>query len=829
MTFGLVGFIALEGFKSSLDYTIKQKSKTILGADFGMSARRPLKKSELNLIKEQKTKEKIIESKTIELYSMIANKDRNTRLIQIKAIQENFPFYGKIHLKNQKNNRHEANYKIIKYNKVWVYPEVLQQLKVSIGDKLFIGKAEFIIDDVILDDAAAGISTNMAPRIYIGLNNLSETNLIRPGSIAWHSSLFKIENKNSIELENLREYVFKEIDNPDVRVFTHENASQQMARLVERLNDFLGLTSLVALFLAGLGSGFLFRSYLKGKTKEIAILICLGVNHSKTFMLYLTQVAILGFFSSLLAIIVSIALVPIIGTLTKALLPFPIEFSISPLTIFLGMIIGTLGSIFICLPILSDLNNIKPSLLLSNLKESNNKFSLKFLIAISPAVILFVALAIILSNSFKIGTMFAVIFIIASFTLSLISLFLFSRFSKFKFIKSTSLRWALRDLARNKFSTTAGFISIGLGVLLLNLIPQIQASLDQELKTPEKSKVPSFFMFDIQEEQLNSLKNITNDYNVPITQLSPMIRARLSAVNDIAFDKGSGASAKSISREEEDEMRFRNRGFNLSFRDGPSGSEKIIEGKGFSGTYSDTGKNLPEISVEKRFAGRLNLNIGDKLTFDIEGVPIAGRIINLRTVKWTSFQPNFFIQFQPGVLEIAPKTYIATIPKISNDIKQKVQNKIVELLPNISIIDVSRLVSRISTVMDQMSWALKIMSLLCIFAGLVVIFSIANHQANSRKWDIGLLKSLGANFNIIKNQYVYQFVIVGACAALSGAVISLIVSYLVSNILFDGLWAFDLYTPVVSVIICIILTVIITYIAIKQSLNVKTIELFSKN
>ncbi|EQC51374.1 ABC transporter permease, partial [Bacteriovorax sp. DB6_IX] len=345
LSLGLTGFIALDGFKESLDRTIKTRSKGILGADFGISARRPILENELESVKE-KLPQSFEESKMIELYSMVSNLSGRSKLMQLKAIESNFPFYGEIELNQPSKSKDLEN-----TAEIWVYEDILHLLKVKLGDKLRIGTQEFSISRVVTRDSAAGVSTNMAPRIYLHINQLMKTGLIRPGSVAWHSYVFKIPYNDSEELNRLRDGVFKSLPTQDIRVYTHENTSQQMTRMLSRLNDFLGLTSLVALFLAALGSGFLFRSYFKKKIKEIAILISLGMSKEKSYAIYLTQIMTLGFLSSLLATVLSLILVPGLGEVTKSLLPFPIEFSINLQTVLLGILVGTLGSFLICLPV----------------------------------------------------------------------------------------------------------------------------------------------------------------------------------------------------------------------------------------------------------------------------------------------------------------------------------------------------------------------------------------------------------------------------------------------------------------------------------------------
>ncbi len=825
LSLGLAGFIALDAFKESLDLTIRGRSKAVLGADFGFTARRPLLDSEIETV-EKHLGSNFKSSTMVEMFSMVANQKRGSRLVQVKAIDENYPFYGILELESF-GPVDERAHKILKSQPVvWIYPELLRQLEVKVGDRLFIGEQEFEIQDVVIEDAAAGISTSMAPRVYVNREFLGSTGLIKKGSIAWHSKVYYLPNFSNEDLDKTRDQVFEKLDSPDIRVFTHENVSEQMTALLTRLNDFLGLASLVALFLAGVGSSFLFRSYFRKRIQQVAILVSLGSSRLSAFSYYLFQVMILGLVSAAFASLIGVLIVPGIGELTRSLLPFEIVYGFSYSTFLLGLLLATLGSFFICLPVLIGLKNLKPSLLLINEQRNSTAVDWKVVVSFAPGLALFLAMAVSLSNSYQVGGLFTLLFLGSALALGFSGVAFFSILQKSLSTKNLSLKWALRDISRNRLTTLTGFVAIGLGALLLNLIPQVQKSLQTELERPDQSRLPSLFMFDIQEDQLPAFQDVLKSQSVELDQISPMIRARLLKVNGEEFDKGEG-SGQNLTREQEREMRFRNRGFNLSYRSQLTESESLVAGQPFSGEFVEGKDQLPEISVEKRFADRLNLKLGDVLEFDVESIPIVGRIVNLRKVQWTSFRPNFFVQFQPGVLELAPKTFIATVPSLNLNRKHQLQDALVEKLPNVSMVDVSRIVKRLSGIMEQMSWALLFMSLLSLLAGFVVIFSIANHQASSRAWEVGLLKSLGANFSDIRNQFLWQYSMISFFAFSFGALLSLFISFLISKVLFDGLWIFDWKVPLVSVVLGTVITLWVTQRAVKSSLSESILKLFS--
>jgi len=815
LALGLTGFVTLDSFRSHLESSLSAKSRLVLGADLGMSSRSPISMKQVELA--QGILENAPFGHIVETYSMVASENGKSRLVQIKAIDNKFPFYGVIKLAEQGEQFPKKKYDLIDQNNVWVYPEVLLQLNVKVGDYLKIGLDKFKITDVVEDDSAAGFSTSMAPRVYLGHQGLKSTSLITGESLAWYSFVFK----KPLRGEELSETVKSIFDLPEidesVRVYSHENVSQGMSRMLNYLSDYLGLVSVAAIFLASIGATFLFRSHMSTKIKDIAILRSLGMGEDKIFLLYGGQILFLGVGASLISFLLSLGLAPLLSSLLSDLTSIPVLFESRWQGMGAAYLLGTLGSLLICLPILIQIKGIKPTLLFESvqgkLKESAMSLALHFL-----GVIVLWVLAVWQSKSWFVGSLFMGIFLISGLLLGGSSYILFWLLDYFGNSLPLSFKLAIRNLVCMPKSSISCFLALGMGVMLLNVIPQIEASLQMELERPEESKLPSFFLFDIQDGQVSSLKEIVAREGATLGQVSPMVRGRLIKVNGENFEK-KNANEESFSREDQRAAQFRNRGFNLSYRKKLDASEKIIEGKEITTKFDPNIKSWAEVSVEKRFAGRLGLEIGDLLTFEVQGVPFDAKIVNLRSVRWTTFQPNFFVQFQEGVLEDAPKTFVASISNTSPDLKNIIQTKVVEKFPNISLIDVTRIVKRVFGVSEQMSLALQFMAVLCLLVGLLVMYSIASHQAKQRTRDINLIKVLGAKFSFIRNLFILEFLILGVLAGLMGVILSVGVSYGISKLLFDVLWNWDPMIPVLSFIILVSLVSFLSYLSVKKVLR----------
>ncbi|MGK0290356.1 MAG: putative ABC transport system permease protein, partial [bacterium] len=217
---------------------------------------------------------------------------------------------------------------------------------------------------------------------------------------------------------------------------------------------------------------------------------------------------------------------------------------------------------------------------------------------------------------------------------------------------------------------------------------------------------------------------------------------------------------------------------------------------------------------------RFKLKLGDTLSFDVQGISIQGKIVNFRSVRWNSFQPNFFILFQTGVLESAPQTFLASIAKVKKSRKGALQNGIVKQFPNVSMVDVSKIVDKLLDIAGRMSWAIQSMAYLSIVAGLVVVYSIARTEARTRNWEINLLKVLGASFQDIRKIILIEFGVLGLFAAFFGIILSVAVSSILSYFLFSNIWEFswgmNLFSFIVIGMISMTTALFATYDIIRQ-------------
>jgi putative ABC transport system permease protein len=805
IAFGLTGFVSLDTLKRHFTSEISQSGKEFLGADIAVSARRPLTNHEITSFNASlpSASEK---SELISIYTMARSEER-TSLVQLRAIEVNYPLYGNFILETETNKDQIVKTKDKKNifedrSSIWIYPELKNSLGIDIGSTVSLGNQNFKVSAIVKKDAGLNQSVfSLAPRIYIARPTIDTLGLIQTGSTAWYTHLARV---NEADLANLTEAISAKLKDPGIRIRNFESVGNESGGFIRYISDFLGLVSLIGLFLSLLGSVFLFQNYIRSKEGDIAVFLSLGLSHFQTCLTFAFLVIFLGTIGAALGCILGTALTPL---LTQQLTEFSgvdlTSAKLSFTTILITLCIGGIGSFLVTAPSLRRVYHLNPAALFNEFNTPGtmkNKVSALYYI---PAFVVFYLLSLWQSQSIVVSAIF-----VGGLLVSCILLLLFGHFSIIGLRKLTTSaplapRLAMTFLERHKRHSLTSIIAIGVGCLLLNIIPQTQFSILNDIGYDKGLEKPEFFTFDASEDQTEDYERLLKEMGATNINKSPIIRGRLSKKNGKTWER---VTDQGFTREEQTERRFRNRGVNLSIRERFDESETIIEGKPFT---KYTKGSIPEISLEHRYAKRIGVKLGEVLTFDIQGISFEGKVTSIRKIKWTSFKPNFFIIFQPGIIDDAPKTFIYAFSGLNNDkIKSEFQEKSANLFPNISIVDISRTISKLEEIIGKSTAVLNLMSVFCIIVGVIVLFSISQNQVNQRTKDINLMKVLGSQKSFLYTELLIEVCTTGFIAGSLGGFSGLAAGYLIGEVILNGEatvnYQIPLYIFIGTISVCLI-------------------------
>jgi putative ABC transport system permease protein len=753
---GIVGLLLVESFKGGVEDKVSKNAKNFIASDLSVSARRSFDPKEIEAIEKYLTRKNLNFARWIETYSLVSKSNSEqpiSKLADLNFVSTEFPYFGGVVLEHNGFKGSGLWGSLHQSPQAWVSRDLAWELGVKIGDQLKIGELEFIIGGIITEDKFSSFrGFNLAPKIFLSYNYLKQTELIKFGSTATYAYAIKLNPQDDVKkIQNELRLI---LPDKTIKILGPEESSQQISRSLNLLSDYLALITLMTYLLSLVGLYYFTQHFLSKKLKTFSIYKSLGLKTTFLFRVSFLHLIILTASAVTISTILVVVALPFLESFFTSLVGEVLLFRLQWSSLLRILFLSLGGTLLALGPLFWGALQTPVATIFQDLPAELKRIKFYFFL---PLLLYVIILAIILANSFKVGGYFlgslAIIILLAALCFKGMTRLL-EKFSKnFTFIN----RYAALTISRYFTSSFTIFICLLIGMTLTTFIFQLDHSLRREFTQTSGDKRPDLFMFDLQDSQADGFVELQKKQNWHQTLFAPMIRGRLIKINEEITQKRSGPSEGEFStREDQNSEQMRNRGVNLSYRSALSWSEKIVEGH-FNGQKCDPSNKPCEISLEEMYAKRLGVKIGDKLVFDISGLSISGVVTSLRKVKWISFEPNFFILFQPGVLEDAPKTFLASFKVKSIQEKREVFAKVAEFFPNVSLLDISELVRKITSVFDLMAMAIKFISLLSLFVALVVLIAVSFNHLDLRKREMALYFMLGLKLKRIRSIYSREF------------------------------------------------------------------------
>ncbi|MHA4846575.1 ABC transporter permease [Flavitalea antarctica] len=788
---GIGVLVAIYSLSDNVKNDIDNQAKTLIGADLVIDNNKPVTpefRSMLDSIGDRRAHE-------LSFASMVMfTKTGGTRLVQVRALEGDFPFYGKLETKPvsasaQFRNKQEA----------LVDKTLMLQFNAKPGDSIKVGEVTFMIAGTLNKaPGSTGISTSVAPAVYIPMKYLPDTKLQQKGSRISYHFYYKFDKPTDVEkLVTTLEPKFEK-DGYDFE--TVESRKRNTGRTFEDFTQFLSLIGFIALLLGCIGVASSIHIYIKEKLNSIAILRCLGVNGLQAFLIFLIQIVAIGFIGSLIGAVLGIAIQQVLPTVFKDFLPVEISVNLSWKAIAQGIAIGVIiSALFALLPLVS-IRNVSPlnTLRLSVEHTTPKRDYLRWLIYILIIAFIY-GFTYLQMKSFQRAAVFTASILVSFFVLSAMAGLLMWAVRKFFPNRAGYLlRQGLANLYRPNNQTLILVVAIGLGTSFICTLYFVQNLLLNRVSLSASANQPNMVLFDIQTAQKEKVATLTRSFNLPVINEVPIITTRLEEINgqtgaEVRLDTNS----KTPSWAFEGELR-------VTYRDSLTDSEKITAGDWPA--KKTAGDEAIYISVEDGYAKRINVNIGDKMLFNVQGALIPTVIGSIREVDWNRVQTNFRVIFPSGVLEKAPQFHVLITRIPSAEMSAKFQQAVVTSFPNISIIDVGLILSVLDDILDKIGFVIRFMAGFSILTGLVVLIASVLLSKYQRIRESVLLRTLGGTKRQILIITALEYFLLGGLAAFAGILISL-----------GGGWALAKYTfktpftvPVLPVLAVFLLVSIIT-------------------
>jgi putative ABC transport system permease protein len=746
---GIAALVAIHSLKASVQRGIESQAKSLLGSDLQISSRQPV--NEADFAKLAAMARNI--SRETAFPTMLRFPNGGARLVQIRGIEGGYPFYGKVETAPA-----GAWEELTRETGILLEPALLDQFQAKIGDEVEFGNLKLRILGVVEKPAPrASRFSGFAPEAYVRLGDASRSGLLGANSMS--SYQLHLELANPPVSKVLKDKIRTDFPDTPWRLETPDDRRESLGDALQKFQQFLGILALASLALGAIGVAGAVHAHISRRVPTVAILRCLGCPGHLAAAIYFAQAGALGLFGALLGAGLGIALQTGVLTYFRDSLPITVApspewiavaqttaagfavccgFALIPLlkirrispaaTLRGGAILegGTLRG----LPVYGLLGGLLVWLALTHDPDWKRAFALVGGLGVAFAVLAGVARGLMWMTRKMVGPCWPYL-----------------------------LRQGISNLHRPRNQTLLFLLSLGLGTFLMVMILLAGNLLNQRLNITQSPDSPNLYLVDVQPDQVDGVKAVMGELNLPVLESAPMVTMRIEAVRGVPVREAKGVPPWVARRE-----------FRSTYRDRMNATETLIAGK-WHGTTADSSGPV-SLSLEEGIARDLGVGIGDELTLDVQGVSVKARVTSLRKVDWSKFNLNFFMVFPQGVLEGAPGFHVVTTKTPTAAASGALQRKLVTDFPNVSAIDLTQILETVRDILSKISLVVSLLGGFTVLAGLPILIGTLLNGRDVRLRESVLLRTLGASARQVRVILVVEYATLGFLSALTGVLLA---------------------------------------------------------
>lgn len=699
------------------------------------------------------------------------------RLVALKAVPAGYPLRGQLRTSETPADTEGSPAQSIPTSgQVWVEAPLLEALDLKVGDTLLLGDASLRIARVLTfePDRGAGFMS-FAPRVLLNAADLAATGLVQPASrITWRLAVAG----DPVPVARFQAWAKARLAEPGargMRLESLESGRPEMRQTLDRAEKFLNLVALLAALLAAVAVALAARGFAARHLDGAAMLRVLGLSQRQMARAYAVEFLLVGLAASVLGVALGFAVhyvfVWLLAGLVEAGLPAP---SAWPVVFGLGMGLTLLAAFG--LPPVLQLAQVPP---LRVIRREVGALKTAPLAVLALGALGFAALLLATSRDLTLG-----LIAVGGFA-GAVALFALLAWGATWLLRrsvneATAPRWlvlATRQITARPVYAVVQVSSLAVGLMALVLLVLLRTDLVDSWRNATPADAPNRFVINITPEQAGDFRAALRQAGVQRLDWYPMVRGRLVTVN--GRDVGPADYAQDRAR------RLVDREFNLSYA-----AERPVHNEITAGRWQP--EEAGAASVEEGIAETLGLKLGDRLRFDIGGIPHEARITSLRKVDWTSMHANFFVMFPVSSMPDVPVTYLAAYRAPASP---GFDNALVRQFPNITNVDLSATIAQVQRVLGQVIRAVEFLFGFTLAAGLIVLFAAVSATREERAREFAVMRAVGAGSALLRQVQRAELAGVGLLAGLLASLVAAGVGWALARYAFDFAWRAAAWVP----------------------------------
>ncbi len=728
-----------------------------------------------------------------------------SKLVAFKAVPPGYPLRGNLQVAQSPDGAGASTREIPAQGEAWVDRPLLEALELKLGDPLLLGDTRLRVARIIVIEPDRGTGfVNFAPRVMVNAADLEATRLVQPASrIGYRFAVAGTDAQVAKFVDWALEEV-KKFEVRGVRVESLEGGRPEMRQALDRAEKFLNLVALLAALLSAVAVALAARGFASRHLDDCAMLRVLGQSQRTIAWSYAIEFALIGLAASVLGVLAGYAVhfvfVLLLADLVGAALPAA---SLWPAAFGVGMGLTLLFAFG--LPPVLQLAQVPPLRVIrrdvGGLKPAS---AMVLAVGVSGfAALLLAGSSDLLLGGMAVGGFAGAVVLFAGLSWVAVKLL------RLSVNEATAPRWlvlATRQISARPAYAVVQVSALAVGLLALVLLVLLRTDLIASWRKATPPDAPNRFVINVMPEQGAAFRKALHDAGVERYDWYPMIRGRLVAVND-----------RPVSPDDYTEDRARrlvDREFNLSSSAVQPPHNLVVAGEWRA-------EERGAVSVEEGIAETLGLKLGDRLRFDIGGIPAEAAITSLRKVDWGSMRANFFVIFPVSRLEEVPITYMSAFRAPE---QRGFDNQLVRAFPNITNVDMTSTINQVQGVLDKVIRAVEFLFGFTLAAGVVVLFAAVTATREERAREFAIMRAVGASGVLLRQVQRAELVGVGLLAGFLASIVASAVGWGMARYAFDFAWTASLWVPVAGALAGAVLALAAGWWGLREVLNRPVVE-----
>lgn len=700
------------------------------------------------------------------------------RLVSLKAVAAGYPLRGELRTTTDPEDVvGQAGPGTPPAGEAWVDAALLEVLDLRLGQPLWLGDRPFRLTRIVVlePDRGAGF-LSFAPRVLIAESDLAATGLVQPASRIQYRLVVAGDAAAARRFEAWAKARLADTGERGTQIESFESGRPELQQTLQRAEQFLSLVALLAALLAAVAVAVAARQYALRHLDDCALLRVLGLAQATMARAYAVAFGLAGLAAAAVGTAVGFGVHFVFVWWLSGLMQTQLP-AAGWAPVGLGLGVGLVLMATFGLPPVLQLARVPP---LRVIRRDVGGLQPATLAVFGGGTLGFAALLLAASRDLTLGVIAVGGFAAA---VGIFAAVAWGALGALRLLvrETHAPRWlvlATRQITARPAYAVVQVASLAVGLLALVLLVLLRTDLIDSWRQATPPDAPNRFVINIQPDQAEPFRAHLQAQGVDRYDWFPMVRGRLVAINGqpVRPEQFSGDRAQRLVERE----------FNLSYSRELPAHNPLAAGRW---QPDEAGA----ISIETGLAETLGLRLGDRMTFDIAGVPHEARITSLRKVDWASMHVNFFALFPvPSMPAEVPYTYIAAFRAPA---QAGFDRLLLQRFPNVTNVDTSAAVAQVQRVLGQVIRAVEFLFGFSLAAGVVVLLATVGATRAERERDYAVLRALGAQSGLLRRVQRTELLGVGALAGALASAVAVAVGWALARFVFDFDWSVSGWVP----------------------------------